>query len=99
MVFGIVKIDMTTRQILDRAFLKALNKDISLSGQWEPLDCLPGNEAIVAQYIVALAGGSMDEDRLCRSLRKCRSIEDITEILGAEQLGRIADTDTGSLFA
>ena len=91
--------DMTTRQILDRAFLRALNKDISLAGNWEPLDCLAGNESLIAQHIAMLVSGGVDEDKLGRILRRCLSIEDITEALNAEQLGHVNDTDTGSLFA
>jgi len=90
---------MTTRQILDRAFLRALNQDISLSGNWEPLKCLPGNESLIAQHIASLVSGGVDEDKLSRSLRRCISIEDILDALEAEQLGRLVDTDTGSLFA
>lgn len=91
--------DMTTRQILDRAFLRALNKDISLAGNWEPLDCLAGNESLIAQHIAMLVSGGVDEEKLGRILRRCLSIEDITEALNVEQLGHVNDTDTGSLFA
>jgi len=99
MAFGSIRPRMTTRQILDRAFLRALNQDISLSGNWEPLKCLPGNESLIAQHIVSLVSGGVDEDKLSRTLRRCVSIEDITEALEAEQLGRVVDSDTGSLFA
>lgn len=90
---------MTTRQLLDRAVLRALNKDIRLAGNWEPLDGLAGNESFLAQEIAGLSSGYVDENKLTRTLRTCRFIDEVTQALESEQLSTAGgDTETGSLF-
>jgi len=90
---------MTTRQLLDRAVLRAFNKDISLAGNWEPLDCLAGNESLLAEQVAHLSTTHVDEFRLTRALRSCRFVDEVTSALESEQISTASDSQTGSLFA
>jgi len=70
---------MTARQLLDRAALRSLNKDIRFSGQWEPVKFLTGNEALLADAIQTMSGHF--DSLLVSQLSRCRTIEDILVVL------------------
>ena len=90
---------MTTRHLLDRAILRACDFDTRLSGVWDPLSCLTGNEREIAYEVVSLGAGGGDVETLARQFRRCRTLDDLMSTVdNAANRPASSDDGSGSLF-
>ena len=81
---------MTTRQTLDRAVLRACNKDIRFDGNWTRPRCLEDAAADIAAEL-----GLSTQD-----VRRCRDIESLCDLIdrGAPASRDSAPSDSPGLF-